>query len=106
MTPTAIVVLVTVVVPSLLAGELAFELAVTVEQDAAVLGGERAAHVHRVAVADIGPSLERALVVECRGEGTLGPALLLERALHGLAVDGEVDGDLVRRALRRAGDAG
>src|SRR5689334_24790757 len=100
--PAAIVVLVTVVV-SLLAGEPAFELAIAVEQDAAVLVGDRAAHVHEVALADISPRLERALVVQGRGERPLRPALLLEQAVDGLAVDADVDGDLVGRALGRAG---
>src|SRR5580698_4249742 len=76
MMPAAIVFLVTVVDSLLCAGQLAFELAVAIEQDPAILVGDRADHVHRIAVADIGPGLERALVVERRGERAIRPALL------------------------------
>src|SRR5581483_8454263 len=84
----------------LLLHELGVELAVAVEQDPGFLVVDRAAHIHRAAAAQLRFGLEHALAVELGFEVATIAALLLELALDVRAVDLDVDGHLVGRALR------
>src|SRR5471032_3141211 len=87
----------------LLLVELAAELAVAVEQDAAFHFGNDARDVH-AAAADGGLALEGALGVEDRLELALVTALLLEDALDDGAVHRDADRHLVGRTLGTSGD--
>src|SRR5690348_5148575 len=88
--------------PTLFLGQLAFELAVTVEHDLGAAGVDGADDIDGVALAELRHGLERPALPEGCLEVALLATLLLEPALHRRAVDGDVDGHLVAGTLAGA----